>query len=273
MEKPPGRPGNGVHRKTANNTNTGKEWGYPEFRGYHGKLRWATLETSQLPITLVSAVPDLFFRVLSWPDASSSRPGVNVPRPPGNLSLLHGINPIGHKFGDAPSIGPQGEPNNATGLYTGAVNFFLGNLPTPVTDRDQDGLIDYWEIRNLNSLSSAGNDDPAGDGLPLLIKNAFDLNAFPPDPNRALRLPHLVAGTASPFALTYRVPHGQLDHFDFIPEISRDLQTWYQATPAAPYLDLMESSDAGDRVFTAEPSTSWPVPRNRCFMRLNVGAK
>ncbi len=263
----------GVHRKTANNTNTGKDWGYPEFRGYHGKLRWATLETNELPITVVSAVPDLFFRVLSWPDASSSRPGVNVPRPPGNLSLLHGINAIGHKFGDAPSLGPQGEPNNATGLYTGAVDFFFGNLPTPVTDRDRDGLIDYWEIRNLNSLSSAGNDDPAGDGLPLLIKNAFDLNAFPPDSNRALRLPHLVAGNTTSCALTYRIPHGQLDHFDLIPEISRDLQTWYQATPAAPYLDLMESSDAGDRIFTAEPSTSWSEPRDRCFLRLNIEAK
>jgi len=263
----------GVYRKLANNTNTGQQWGYPEFRGYHGKLNWATLETTQLPITIVSGTPDLFFRVLSWPDGYASRPGVNVPRPSGNLSLLHGINPIGHKFGDSASLGPQGEPNTATGLYTGAADFFFGILPAPAVDRDADGLIDYWELSKLNSLSMTGKDDPAGDGLPLLIKNAFDLAPLPPDANNDIRLPKLVPGTTSPVALTYRVPVGQLDHFTFIPEISRDLQTWYQATQPTPFLVLAETTSAGDRIYTAEPSADWPAPNDKVFMRVNVGSK
>lgn len=124
-------PALGVHRKTANNTNTGQQWVYPEFRGYHAGLRWAQLENSGPPITLVTATPDLFLRVLTWPKSHDSRPGLNVPPPPGDLSLLHGINAIGHKFGDAASLGPQGLPNVATGLYSGSVDFFFGDLPAP----------------------------------------------------------------------------------------------------------------------------------------------
>lgn len=124
-------PALGMHRKTANNTNTGQQWGYPEFRGYHADLRWALLENDGPSVLLVTDTPDLFLRVLSWPEASATRTGLNVPPPPGDLSLLHGINAIGHKFGDAASLGPQGLPNVATGRYTGSVDFFLGPSPAP----------------------------------------------------------------------------------------------------------------------------------------------
>ena len=73
--------------------------------------------------------PDLFLRVLTWPESHPTRPGLNVAPPPGDLSLLHGINAIGHKFGDAASLGPQGLPNLAAGRYTGSVDFFLGEPP------------------------------------------------------------------------------------------------------------------------------------------------
>lgn len=69
--------------------------------------------------------------MLSWPDGYASRPGVNVPRPPGNLSLLHSISPFGHKFGDAASLGPQGQPNNATGLYAGSRRTLRSLAHTP----------------------------------------------------------------------------------------------------------------------------------------------
>ena len=119
----------GVHRKTANNTATGQQWDYPEFRGYHAGLRWASFENDGPSVLLVTGTPDLFLRVLTWPEASATRPGVNVAPPPGDLSLLHGINAIGHKFGDAASLGPQGLPNLAAGRYTGSVDFFFGNPP------------------------------------------------------------------------------------------------------------------------------------------------
>ena len=117
----------GVHRKIANNTNTGQAWDYPEFRGYHAGLRWALLENDGPSVLLVTDTPGIFLRVLTWPESHPTRPGLNVPPPPGDLSLLHGINAIGHKFGDATSLGPQGVPNLATGRYTGSVDFFFGD--------------------------------------------------------------------------------------------------------------------------------------------------
>ncbi len=119
----------GVHRKTANNTNTGQQWDYPEFRGYHAGLRWALLENVGPSVLLVTDTPDLFLRVLTWPKSSDTRPGLNVAPPPGDLSLLHGINAIGHKFGDAASLGPQGLPNHAAGRHAGSVDFHFGSPP------------------------------------------------------------------------------------------------------------------------------------------------
>ncbi len=127
----------GVHRKTANNTNTGQQWNYPEFRGYHAGLRWASLENDGPSVLLVTDTPDLFLRVLIWPESHPTRSGLNVAPPPGDLSLLHGINAIGHKFGDAASLGPQGLPNLAAGRYAGSVDFFFGEPPaTPLAAAD-----------------------------------------------------------------------------------------------------------------------------------------
>jgi len=131
-----------VHYKTANDTDTGKQWGYPEFRGYHGQLYWAQVETTQQPITLVTATPNLFFRVLTPPVAQAKRPSVSPEFPAGNLSLLHAINAIGNKFAlpKADTTGPQSAPALATGLYTGEVDLLFGDLPAsrriaPTTER------------------------------------------------------------------------------------------------------------------------------------------
>jgi hypothetical protein len=129
-----------VHYKTANHTDTGKQWGYPEFAGYHGQLYWAQLETTQQPITLVAATPDLFFRVLTPPVAQAKRPSVSPKFPAGNLSLLHAINAIGNKFA-TPAVettGPQSAAPFATGLYTGEVDLYFGALPAPGPDRAGD---------------------------------------------------------------------------------------------------------------------------------------
>jgi hypothetical protein len=122
-----------VHYKTANHTDTGKQWSYPEFRGYHGQLHWAQLETTQQPITLVTPTPDLFLQVLTPPVAQAKRPSVSPQFPAGNLSLLHAINAIGNKFA-APGVettGPQSAMPLATGLYTGEVDLYFGGTPTP----------------------------------------------------------------------------------------------------------------------------------------------
>jgi hypothetical protein len=125
------------HYKTANDTDTGKQWSYPEFRGYHGQLYWAQLETTQQPITLVTPTPNLFFRVLTPPVAQAKRPSVSPEFPAGNLSLLHAINAIGNKFAPptTDTTGPQSAAALATGLYTGEVDLFFGDLPATGSDR------------------------------------------------------------------------------------------------------------------------------------------
>jgi hypothetical protein len=125
-----------VHHKTANNTDTGKQWGFPEFRGYHGQLHWASLETTEQRITLATPTTDLFFRVLTPPVASTRRPGVSPAFPAGNLSFLHAINPIGHKFArpDANTTGPTSSKTAATGLYSGEVDFYFGPRPATGTE-------------------------------------------------------------------------------------------------------------------------------------------
>jgi hypothetical protein len=126
-----------VHYKTANNTDTGKQWGYPEFPGYHGQLYWAQLETTPADITVTTSTTDLFFRVLTPPVASASRPGVSPKFPAGNLSFLHSINAIGNKFAtpDPGRTGPASAPPLATGLYTGAVDFYIDALPLRASNR------------------------------------------------------------------------------------------------------------------------------------------
>jgi hypothetical protein len=123
----------GVHYKTANNTATGKEWIYPEFRGYHGRVQWVSVETTEHRMTLATPTPGLFLRMLTPPSASENRPGVNPVFPPGNLSLLHAINAIGHKFAlpDAQTTGPSSANMIASGLYEGEVDFYFGELPDP----------------------------------------------------------------------------------------------------------------------------------------------
>jgi hypothetical protein len=105
-----------VWSKEYNDTATGTQWQYPEFKGYHANTYWARLRTTQSPITVVAADEHLFLRLLtpSWgPGAGTA----TAPFPPGGISFLDAIPPIGPKFDPAASLGPEGQPNLATGDY------------------------------------------------------------------------------------------------------------------------------------------------------------
>jgi hypothetical protein len=122
-----------VWRKAYNRTATGASWDYPELKGFHANVHWATLETSTLPMTMVFATDDIFLRVLT-PDEAEDPRTTHVDFPPGDLSFLHGIAPIGTKFHPASAHGPQGASNMVPRLgrtYEATVLFRLGT--------DQDG--------------------------------------------------------------------------------------------------------------------------------------
>lgn len=103
-----------VWHKAYNDAMTGLRWEYPEFKGFHEDMYWATLETRELPVTMVFDAKGLFLRVLTpaQPTEKNADPKhERVEFPAGDLSFLHGIIPIGSKFHDAADAGPAGAPN------------------------------------------------------------------------------------------------------------------------------------------------------------------
>ena len=82
--------------------------------------------------TLVFDRPDTFLRVLTpRQEEEEDARTTHVDFPPGDLSFLQGIAPIGTKFHDAADHGVQGGRNRVgrQGLmYEGSVWFFAGDL-------------------------------------------------------------------------------------------------------------------------------------------------
>ena len=72
------------------------------------------LKTAEARIRLISETPDLFLRVLTPANGMDPRT-VQYTMPAGDISVLHGISPIGTKFFPANVLGPMSEPNTANG--------------------------------------------------------------------------------------------------------------------------------------------------------------
>ncbi|TSJ38842.1 glycoside hydrolase family 2 [Mucilaginibacter corticis] len=107
----------GVWHKDYNNTITGENWGYPEFKGYHGEVNWAVIENKEAPFTVYSNNKNMFlqmYRPAREQDALSNN-NVEPSFPDGNIGFLDAISPIGTKFQAAKSMGPQSQKNHATG--------------------------------------------------------------------------------------------------------------------------------------------------------------
>ena len=113
-----------------NNTITGwRDWIYPEFKGCFANVYWMQLETSEGLITAVPSSRDVFVQVLTpeFPPANTvGKTLVNLPQ--AGLAFLDAIPPVGSKFKEANTTGPQGQPNVAHGEYSGSVSFYFGEL-------------------------------------------------------------------------------------------------------------------------------------------------
>jgi hypothetical protein len=108
----------GVWEKAYNNTVTGETFNnlvYPEFKGYHGNLYWATLENSESDFTIISETPNLFFRLFTPAIPKYVKGDVYPPFPEGDISFLYEIPAIGTKFQQAEVMGPSGQK----GMYKG----------------------------------------------------------------------------------------------------------------------------------------------------------
>ncbi len=120
----------GVWENLYNDTVTGdRTWDYPEFKGCFANVRWLQLDTTEGSISIVPEnIP--FVQVLTPgqpPDSLAGKTKVTLPQ--AGLGLLHDIPAIGSKFQGAANGGPQGQPIPAHGEYSGAVNFYFGDLP------------------------------------------------------------------------------------------------------------------------------------------------
>ena len=119
-----------VWQNDYNNTITGwADWIYPEFKGCFAGVRWMQLETTEGWITFVPERSEVFVQVLTPnlpPPDLVGRTAVQLPR--AGLAFLHGIPPMGSKFKDAGTTGPEGQLAQAAGEYRGSVSFYFGTL-------------------------------------------------------------------------------------------------------------------------------------------------
>jgi hypothetical protein len=113
-----------VWTKPYNATETGRGWDYPEFKGYYADLYWALIRNREHDFVIATDTDDLFLRLYtpSFDDAQNATAAF----PPGDISILHGIAPIGMKFIPAGRLGPQSERHLAEGEFSGALYFFFG---------------------------------------------------------------------------------------------------------------------------------------------------
>lgn len=99
----------GIWQKDYNNTITGESFNnlvYPEFKGYYGNLYWATLKTTESPITIITETPNLYLQLFK-PDKPQHVAGGTFPKfPDGDISFLYEIPAIGTKFSQADRLGP-----------------------------------------------------------------------------------------------------------------------------------------------------------------------
>jgi hypothetical protein len=99
-----------VWNKEYNNTSTGDDQKliYPEFKGYYSNLYWMKLNTTTQPLTIVCNNEDIFLRLFT-PRFSVTPFNTAPVFPPGDLSFLHGITPIGTKSQKPEKLGPMGQ--------------------------------------------------------------------------------------------------------------------------------------------------------------------
>lgn len=101
-----------VWQKDYNDIVTGLSWNYPEFKGFHDKVYWATLATKNVPITFINHADDIALRVFTPKQASGEGfepKGTQMDFPPGDISFLNAILPIGTKFNPPGELGPSGQ--------------------------------------------------------------------------------------------------------------------------------------------------------------------
>ncbi|HEX8316281.1 MAG TPA: glycoside hydrolase family 2, partial [Flavisolibacter sp.] len=108
---------------------------FPEFKGYFADITWMELNTVEGRFMVASPDTGLYVRLFDFYALSGVRPHPDLP--PGNLSFLDAIPPIGTKLAlnisaNTRQLGPQSEPNVIAGSRKRTLYFYFG---TPKPDK------------------------------------------------------------------------------------------------------------------------------------------
>lgn len=102
----------GLWNKAYNNTITGESFEnlvYPEFKGYHANMYWATMQTKESLFSFYSESDGVFLRVFT-PEEPKMRQENSMPAfPSGDISFLYEI-PAIRDFKPIPHLGPNSQP-------------------------------------------------------------------------------------------------------------------------------------------------------------------
>ena len=106
----------GIWQKDYNNTVTGEQYDhlvYPEFKGYHARLYWASLQSDTAPFTVYSETDGLYLRLFTPEEPVQRRDGKNtMPAfPGGDISFLFDIPGI-QSFRSISEQGPRSQPSS-----------------------------------------------------------------------------------------------------------------------------------------------------------------
>jgi hypothetical protein len=121
-----------VYEKMYNNRLPGdNNWQYPQFKGYYPEVSWMEFNTVDGKFTVVAQEDDLFVRLFDFYGLSG--PKNYPPLPPGNISFLDSIPPIGTKLAmgisnDTWNLGPSGELNKMDMPVKRILYFYFGSL-------------------------------------------------------------------------------------------------------------------------------------------------
>lgn len=106
----------GIWQKEYNNTITGESYEnlvYPEFKGYHANMYWATLQSEQSPFTVYSLSDGIFYHIFTPEEPAGRAGGKNTMPdfPAGDISFLLDI-PAICSFKPIEQQGPNSQPGS-----------------------------------------------------------------------------------------------------------------------------------------------------------------
>jgi hypothetical protein len=115
-----------------NNTTTGySPWIYPEFKGYFSDIIWMEFNTLEGKFLVASKENDLFVRLFEFYGLPGIEPQPVLP--PGDISFLDRIPPIGTKMGTRinarpETLGPESQTNEVNETFERTLYFYFGSV-------------------------------------------------------------------------------------------------------------------------------------------------